>query len=176
LAAPGSHEQNFVVERIPEYVVDIGRPIDFKESRAAGVWSFRQTSVKQKTQLGELLRHVFSEVFNLRWVWPISHLSYLIPAISTAPLPRQLISFFDKHPNSRWACRSFWSVDSLVDALDMPVRPLNKRNIIRRADLAPHAAHHVKKCHRAHTELVTQLSVGLTSDESPQYDCFCAGQ
>jgi hypothetical protein len=37
LAVPGSHEQNFVAERISEYVVDIGRAIDFKETRAAGV-------------------------------------------------------------------------------------------------------------------------------------------
>ena len=61
---PGCHEQNFVAEGIPEYVIDIGRPIDFKETRAASVWSFRQTSVEQKTQFGKLLRCVFSEIFN----------------------------------------------------------------------------------------------------------------
>ena len=47
-----------------EYVVDIGRPIDFKETRAAGVWSFQQTSVEQKTRFGKLLRRVFPKVFN----------------------------------------------------------------------------------------------------------------
>jgi hypothetical protein len=59
------HEHNFVAERIPEYVVDVGRAIDFKETRTAGV-CLVQASVEQKTQLGELLRRVFSEVFNLR--------------------------------------------------------------------------------------------------------------
>jgi|HubBroStandDraft_4_1064222.scaffolds.fasta_scaffold65019_3 hypothetical protein len=36
LAVPGSHEQNFVAERIPEYVVDAGHTIEFKEARAEG--------------------------------------------------------------------------------------------------------------------------------------------
>jgi hypothetical protein len=53
-----------VAEGIPQYVVDIGRAIDFKETKAAVVRSVRQTSVEQKTQLGELLRRVFSEVFD----------------------------------------------------------------------------------------------------------------
>ena len=64
MTVPGGHEQNFVAEGIPKYVVDIGRPIDFKETRAAGVWSFQQTSVEQKAQLGKLLRRVFPKVFN----------------------------------------------------------------------------------------------------------------
>ena len=29
LTVPGGHEQNFVAEGVPKYVVDIGRPIDF---------------------------------------------------------------------------------------------------------------------------------------------------
>lgn len=74
LAVPGSHEQNFVAKRVSEYVVDIGRAFDFKETRAAGVCPVH-ASVEQKTQLGELLRRVFSEVFNLLQV---SHLPYLI--------------------------------------------------------------------------------------------------
>jgi hypothetical protein len=36
-AFPGSHEQHFASERITEYVVDIGRAIDFKETRTADV-------------------------------------------------------------------------------------------------------------------------------------------
>jgi hypothetical protein len=62
-AVPGGHEQNFVSERITEYVVDIGRAIDFKETRAAGVCPV-QPSVDQNAQFGELLRLVLPQVFN----------------------------------------------------------------------------------------------------------------
>ena len=97
MTVPSGHEQNFLAEGIPKYVVDIGGAIDFKETKVAGVRSVRQTSVKQKTQFGELLRRVFSEVFNhLRWVLQVSHLPYLIPASSTSPSAAN--SFFDKHP------------------------------------------------------------------------------
>jgi hypothetical protein len=37
LAVPGSHEQNFVAERISEYVLDTGRAIEFKETWAVDV-------------------------------------------------------------------------------------------------------------------------------------------
>ena len=68
MAVPGSHEQNFVAERIPEYVVDIGRPIDLKETRPAGVCPI-QTNVEEKAQLGKLLRRVFPKVLNhLCWI------------------------------------------------------------------------------------------------------------
>lgn len=62
-AVPGGHEQNFVSERITEYVVDIGRAIDFKETGAAGVCPV-QPSVEQNTQLGKLLRLVLPQLFN----------------------------------------------------------------------------------------------------------------
>jgi hypothetical protein len=64
LAVPRGHEQNIVAGGVPEYVVDIGRAIDFKQTRATGVRPVRQTSVEQKAQLSKLLRCVFSEVFN----------------------------------------------------------------------------------------------------------------
>lgn len=63
MAIPGSHKQNFVAERIPEYVVDIGRPIDLKETRVAGVCPL-ETSVEQNAKFGKLLRCVFPGVFN----------------------------------------------------------------------------------------------------------------
>jgi hypothetical protein len=47
---------------------------------------------------------------------------------------------------------------------------------IRRSDLFPHIAHHAKERRWVHPEFVTHLSVGLSSGESPQYDCFFAGQ
>ena len=62
-AVPDSHEHNFVAEWVPQYVVDIGRAIDFKETRAAGVCSV-QASVEQNAQLGELLRLVLPQVFD----------------------------------------------------------------------------------------------------------------
>lgn len=64
LAVPDGHEQNFVAGGIPEYVVDIDRSVDFKETRAARIRPVRQTSVEQKAQLGELLRRVLPKVFN----------------------------------------------------------------------------------------------------------------
>jgi hypothetical protein len=63
LVVPGSHQQNFAAEGIPEHIVDIGRAIDFKETRATGVCPV-QTNVEQKAQLGKLLRRVFSKIFN----------------------------------------------------------------------------------------------------------------
>ena len=56
-AFPGSHEQHFASERITEYVVDIRRAIDFKETRAADVCPV-QPSVEQDTQLGKVFRLV----------------------------------------------------------------------------------------------------------------------
>jgi hypothetical protein len=64
LAIPGGYEQYFVAEGIPEYVVDVGRSIDFKETGAAGVRSVQQTSIEEKAQLSKLLGRVFPEVFN----------------------------------------------------------------------------------------------------------------
>ena len=63
LAVPDSHEHNFVAERVPEYVVDVGRAIDFKETRTAGVCPV-QTSVEQKAQLCKLPRRVMAQIFN----------------------------------------------------------------------------------------------------------------
>ena len=62
-AVPGGHEQSFVSERITEYVVDVGRTIDFKETSAAGVCPL-QTSVEQKAQLCKLPRRVMPQLFN----------------------------------------------------------------------------------------------------------------
>ena len=62
-AFPGSHEQHFASERITEYVVDIGRAIDFKETRTADVCTI-QPGVEQNTQLGKLFRLVLPELFN----------------------------------------------------------------------------------------------------------------
>jgi len=68
LTVPGGHEQNFVAEGVPKYVVDIGRAIDFKETSAAGVCPV-QPSIEQNAQFGELLRLVRAQVFNhSRWV------------------------------------------------------------------------------------------------------------
>jgi hypothetical protein len=64
LTVPSGHQQNFLAEGITKYVVDLGRAIDFKETKVAGVRPVRQTSVEQKAQLSELLRGVFSEVFD----------------------------------------------------------------------------------------------------------------
>jgi hypothetical protein len=57
LRVPSSHEEHFASERITEYVVDIGRAIDFKETKTADVCPV-QPSVEQNTQLGKLLRLV----------------------------------------------------------------------------------------------------------------------
>jgi hypothetical protein len=83
---------------------------------------------------------------------------------------------FSNHSNSREACISFRSVDSLIEAYDLPLRPGDKRNVVRRADLLPHVAHQAKKRRWVHMELVTHLSVGLSSGESPQHDSLFAGQ
>src|SRR4029077_7104923 len=64
LAIPGGHEQHFVAEGISEYVVHIGRSIDFKETGAAGVRSVQHSSIEEKAQLSKLLRRVFPEIFN----------------------------------------------------------------------------------------------------------------
>ena len=50
-------------------------------------------------------------------------------------------TYFADSFNSRGARISFWFVDSLVDAFDLPLRPLDKRNVVRRADLFPNVAH-----------------------------------
>ncbi len=71
---------------------------------------------------------------------------------------------------------SFWSVDSLVGAFDLPLCPRDKRNVIRGADLFPNVPHHAEERHGVHEESVTHLSVGLSSDERPKYDCLYAGQ
>jgi hypothetical protein len=63
LAVPNSHEQKFVAERIPEYVVDVSRAIDFKETRTTGVCP-AQTSVEQKAQLNKLLPRVMPQILN----------------------------------------------------------------------------------------------------------------
>ena len=63
LTVPSGHEQNFLAEGIPKYVVDIGRAIDFKETRVAGVCPV-QPRVEQNAQFGELLRLVRAQVFN----------------------------------------------------------------------------------------------------------------
>src|ERR1700730_10245036 len=62
-AIPGGYEQYFVAEGIPEYVVDIGRSIDFKETGAARVRSVQQTSIEENAQLSKLPRRVFPEIF-----------------------------------------------------------------------------------------------------------------
>src|SRR5271157_2681069 len=64
LAIPDGHKQYFAAKGIPEYVVDIGRSIDFKEIGAAGVRSVQQTGIEEKTQLSKLLRRVCPEIFN----------------------------------------------------------------------------------------------------------------
>src|SRR5579862_1345673 len=74
------------------------------------------------------------------------------------------------HCNSHGACKSFWSVDPLIDAPNPPLGPLDKRNVIRRAELFPHVAHYAKERPRADMELPTYLPVGLSSGKSPQYD------
>ena len=61
-------------------------------------------------------------------------------------------------------------VDPLVDAFHPPLRPLDKGNVIGSADLFPHLAHHAKENRWIHSEVVTHLSVGSSSGESPEYD------
>jgi len=72
--------------------------------------------------------------------------------------------------NSRGARTSFRFVDSLVASFDLPLRPLDKGNVIRSADLFPHLAHHEKERRWDHSEVVTHLPVRSSSGESPQHD------
>jgi hypothetical protein len=64
LAVPSGHKQNFVAEGISKYVVDVGRAIEFKETSAARIWPFRQTSVERQTQFGKLLGRVFPKILD----------------------------------------------------------------------------------------------------------------
>lgn len=61
-------------------------------------------------------------------------------------------------------------VNPLVNALHPLLRPFDKGNVIRSADLFSHLAHHDKERRRLHLEVVTHLPVGSSVGESPQYD------
>ena len=80
----------------------------------------------------------------------------------------------DKY-NSGEACLSIRLVDSLVDAFDALLGPLDKGIVIRHVDLFPHVTHHAQVGIRVHMELVAHLPVGVPTGKSPQYDCFFTG-
>src|ERR1700733_7708195 len=67
-------------------------------------------------------------------------------------------------------------VDSLIDAFDALLSPLDERNVVRFADFFAHVAHPAQVGIRVHTELVAHLAVGHSSGKGPQYDSFFAGQ
>jgi len=72
--------------------------------------------------------------------------------------------------NSRDARTSFGFVDSLVVSFDLPPRPLDKGDVIRRVDLLPHVAHHAKERLWVHPEFFRHVSVSFSSGESAQHD------
>jgi hypothetical protein len=84
-------------------------------------------------------------------------------------------TYFADSSNSREACISFRSVDSLVDAFHLPFRPRDKRKVVHCADLFPHVAHQAQKRRWVHAELVTHMSVGLSRGEGPQHYSLFAG-
>jgi len=70
----------------------------------------------------------------------------------------------------------FRFVDSLVDAFDLILRPFDKGNVIGHTELLPHIPHHPEKYCGVQLELVTHLSVDLSSSQSAQYDRLFACQ
>src|ERR1700722_2877125 len=76
--------------------------------------------------------------------------------------------------NLRQACASCGCVNSLVNSVNSLFRPGDEGNIIPRANLFAHIAHHAQVRVWVDAQSVTPLPVGVSRGKSSQYDCFLA--
>jgi len=68
------------------------------------------------------------------------------------------------------SCVSFVSIPSPVTVFHLSLRTHDQRQFIRSAGLIPQVAHHTGERHRCHPKIFTDLLVGFSGDESPQYE------